>query len=141
MGRKFFNQIADQFVNCFECSADRLLALFADAEGAIMENAAFLAFGFHDAITGWTRGSRINAEHANPLRTPTILHSAKSTARDERTQLSSAKKKCGSEGQRESVRADGGLNLAFVDVEVSVNVLHVVVLFERFDEFQHLLCL
>ena len=103
-----------------------------------MENAAFPAFGFDDAIAGWTSCCWINAEHAKPLRTPAILHSAKSTARDERTQLS---KKFGSDVQRESVRANGGLNLAFVYVEVGVNVLHVVVLFESFDEFQHLLCL
>ena len=34
---------------------------------------------------------------------------------------------------------DGGLNFLFVDVEVGVDVLHVVVILERLDHAQHLL--
>src|ERR1700739_4961355 len=36
------------------------------------------------------------------------------------------------------IRADGGLDFRFVDVEVGVNVLHIVMLFEGFHQAQHL---
>ena len=38
-----------------------------------------------------------------------------------------------SEWWKRSVGADGCLDFGFVDIEVGVDVLHVVVLFERFD--------
>jgi hypothetical protein len=36
-----------------------------------------------------------------------------------------------------SVGANGGLDFRFVDIEVGVDVLNVIVLFESFDEPQH----
>src|SRR6267142_386538 len=40
--------------------------------------------------------------------------------------------------QSELVRADSGLDFRFVDIEVRVNMLHVVVFFERFHQANHL---
>jgi hypothetical protein len=41
----------------------------------------------------------------------------------------------------QGLAGDGGLNFLFVYVEVGVNVLHVVVIFQSFDHTDHLLCL
>ena len=40
--------------------------------------------------------------------------------------------------EKQSIGADGGLNFGLVDVEVRVDVLYVVVLFEGFDQAHHL---
>jgi hypothetical protein len=41
----------------------------------------------------------------------------------------------------QGLAGDGGLNFLFVYVEVGVNVLHVVVIFQSLDHTDHLLCL
>ena len=43
--------------------------------------------------------------------------------------------------KEDSVGGDGSLDFAFVDVEVGIDVLDIIVFFERFDELHHLLCL
>jgi hypothetical protein len=63
--RKLPNEIANQGVDCFERGAGGFLAFFRDAQGAIVQGAAFTAFRFDNTVAGRACCSGVKAQYAN----------------------------------------------------------------------------
>jgi len=62
--RKLANEIANQRMDGLESGAGGFLALFRDAQRAVMERTALAALRFDDPVTSRASGRRINAQHA-----------------------------------------------------------------------------
>jgi len=62
--RKLADEVAHQRMNGFESGAGGFLALFRDAQGAVMESAALATLRFDNAITSRAGGRWINAQDA-----------------------------------------------------------------------------
>ena len=125
--RKFIDEPANQFMNSEQRGFRGLrFALASDLQGAVFQHAAVAAVAFDNAVTRGTRGSGIHAKDANAAgRERHFLHGNQSTKN-----ATSRQSFCYvllRDSETKSIRADGGLDFTFVDIEVSVNVLDVVV--------------
>src|SRR5260370_42127007 len=109
-----------------------------------MKHAAMASVALNDSIARRPGGGRVYPENTQPADgLEDLAH--RSSVYGERTVLATHFHRFGAqwllgkpENRRDLVGADGRLNFGFVDIEVGVDVLHVVVLLECFDQAHHL---
>ena len=133
-----------------------LLSLRRHAKSAVVNDEIVLAIRFQDAIARRACGCRVHAQHTKTVAGMPIVyrrHWGYFTAKKKYLPTVS-EKSCERKTKRPSRSllegrfqrepkilggANGCLNFRLIDIEVRVDMLHVVVVFQRFHHSQHLL--
>src|SRR6266852_7935569 len=156
MRRKIAQEFRNRRVDIVERNTRRnFLEFRGSLEGTVIHHAAGAPVRLQNSKAGGSGGGRINAKNAAPDCFPVsagrFVHRGANSP-PEASEIpakylavssgTSKRKGVGRPGQRTNVSrlmgANGSLNFRFVDIEIGVNVLHVVVFFECFDEAEHL---
>jgi hypothetical protein len=144
-------------------AAGFLPAFGADDQGAVVQHPGVPPIAFHYAITRRAGGCGVHSEHPDssafrvvfvdavhghkstvfPISLPEIctlrcVTSERCNKNDQRIQPRWPYRKKKSRKSNPLVRSDGRLDLRFVDIEVCIHMLYIVMLFEGFNQPNHL---
>jgi hypothetical protein len=137
---KFLDQFGNQAMDVAQVGIRRNRQGFQRPEGAQPKHPATIPVAFDHSETRGTGSGRVDSQyairlrsHANRNAAAEFMAAGKSPAR---VLLLSGRKILDDRGS--GLPGHDG-HLFFINVEVSKDVLYVIVLFERFDELEHLL--